>query len=165
MNEYRHNQWLENKDRASAIKVQENRASAFKTQESRASVIKVQEDRASTFKTQDDKSSEISNDPIDMTKKYLSGALQSRNVRIYNRRTSVRLEPEMWSALSEIANLEGCSIHDLCGAVYDMKGPGASFTAALRVFMMEYYRSVYRTNDKINLIQQKIRATHSSSKK
>ncbi len=135
MSDYRHNQLLKNND------------------------------KAFTFKVKNDESSEAIDDTVDVTKKYLSGALQSRNVRIYNRRTSVRLEPEMWSALSEIANLEGCSIHDLCGAVHDMKGPGASFTAALRVFMMEYYRSVYRTNDKINLIQQKIRTTHKPSKK
>ncbi len=111
-----------------------------------------------------DESADSKNNVLADNNKYLSGALQSRNVRIYNRRTSVRLEPEMWSALSEIAALEGCSIHDLCGVVYDMKGPGASFTAALRVFMMEYYRSVYRTNDKINLAQQKIRAMHKGSK-
>jgi len=41
----------------------------------------------------------------------------------------------MWSALNEIAALEACSIHDLCGAVHGLKEPAASFTAALRVFM------------------------------
>lgn len=86
-----------------------------------------------------------------------ASTLQSRNVRIHKHRTSVRLEPEMWSALNEIAALEGCSIHDLCGAVHDLKAPGASFTAALRVFMMEYYRSASRTNDQVQQIQKQIK--------
>ncbi len=42
-----------------------------------------------------------------------SSTLLSKNVRIHDRRTSVRLEPEMWDALNEIAALESCSIHDL----------------------------------------------------
>jgi len=84
------------------------------------------------------------------------GALQSKNVRIHDRRTSVRLEPEMWNALNEIAALEGCSIHDLCGAVHDLKNPDASFTAALRVFMMEYYRTAAITSSKISNIQKRI---------
>ena len=86
------------------------------------------------------------------------GMLQSRNIRIHKRRTSVRLEPEMWNALNEIAELEGCSVHDLCGAVHDLKEMGSSFTAALRVFMMEYYRSVALVNGHVSQIQKKIRA-------
>ena len=89
---------------------------------------------------------------------HASGALQSKNVRIHKRRTSVHLEAEMWSALSEIAQLEGCSIHDLCGAVSDLKEPGASFTAALRVFMVEYYRSAMRVNGQVSQVQKMLRA-------
>ena len=93
-----------------------------------------------------------------MEEKHLSGALQSKNIRIHRHRTSVRLEPEMWNALNEIAGLEGCSIHDLCGAVHDLKEPGTSFTAALRVFMMEYYRSAARTNGQVSQIQKQVKA-------
>jgi len=84
--------------------------------------------------------------------------LQSKNVRIHERRTSVRLEPAMWNALNEIAALEGCSIHDLCGAVHDLKEKDASFTAALRVFMMEYYRSAMRVNSQVSQIQKKVKS-------
>jgi predicted DNA-binding ribbon-helix-helix protein len=70
-----------------------------------------------------------------------ASTLQSRNIRVHKRRTSIRLEPEMWDALNEIARLESCSIHDLSSAVFDLKAPATSFTASLRVFMMEYYRS------------------------
>ncbi len=84
----------------------------------------------------------------------LSGYLQSRNVRIHERRTSVRLEPEMWDALNEIATAEGCSIHDLCGAVHDLKDKNTSFTAALRVFLMEYYRSAAKTSSHVAKVQR-----------
>lgn len=86
-----------------------------------------------------------------------SGGLQSKNIRIHKRRTSIRLEAEMWRALSEIAAIEDCSIHDLCGAVYDLKDPAASFTAALRVFMMEYYRSASRANSQISQVQKQVK--------
>lgn len=85
------------------------------------------------------------------------GALQSRNVRIHDRRTSVRLEPEMWTALNEIAESEKCSIHDLCGAVHDLKEPGTSFTAALRVFLMEYYRAAARASPRVTQVQQRVK--------
>ncbi|MBI1216023.1 MAG: hypothetical protein GC185_09425 [Alphaproteobacteria bacterium] len=84
------------------------------------------------------------------------GALVSKNIRIHSRRTSVRLEPEMWDALSEIAGLEDCSIHDLCGAVHDLKDPGVSFTGALRVFLMEYYRAAARSNRQVSQVQKRL---------
>ena len=81
-------------------------------------------------------------------------ALLSRNVRIHNRRTSVRLEPAMWTALNEIAHAEKCSIHDLCGAVHDLKDEGMSFTAALRVFLMEYYRTAASVSPQVSSVQK-----------
>ena len=84
------------------------------------------------------------------------GALISKIVRIHERRTSIRLEPEMWDAL-KIADIEGCSIHDLCGAVHDLKEEGASFTAALRVFLMEYYRTVAKTSQQVGRVQRHLK--------
>ena len=100
------------------------------------------------------------------TSTYIATALQNKNVRIHKRRTSVRLEPKTWSALNEIASLEGCSIHDLCAAVHDIKSEKTSFTAALRVFMMEYYRSAAHANGQVYQIQGKIRSSlgHNSLK-
>ena len=77
-------------------------------------------------------------------------------MRIRGRRTSVRLEPEMWEALYEVAALENCSIHDLCGAVDDMRAPAASFTGALRVFLMEYFRNAARTNRMVSHVQKSV---------
>ena len=67
--------------------------------------------------------------------------LISRNMTITGRRTSVRLEPEMWMALKEISKREKCSIHDLCGVISFRKNQNTSLTAAIRVFLMLYFRA------------------------
>lgn len=68
-------------------------------------------------------------------------SLVSKNITIFNRRTSVRLEPQMWEALYDIAKRERCSAHDICSLVYVRKNEGTSLTAAIRVFLMLYYRA------------------------
>lgn len=93
----------------------------------------------------------------------LGGELISKNVRIAGRRTSVRLEPEMWEALEEVAAMQGCTIHDLCTAVSELKHPEASFTGALRVFVMEFFRSAAKTNRPVGLIQKRIALKDSKS--
>lgn len=67
--------------------------------------------------------------------------LVSRNITVMGRRTSVRLEPEMWSALKDIAARESCTIHDLCTLIKMRKAPLTSLTAAIRVFLMLYFRA------------------------
>lgn len=71
----------------------------------------------------------------------LKTTLVSRNVSIFRRRTSVRLEPEMWNALQDIATREGCTVHDICTLVSVRKNAATSLTAAIRVFLMLYYRA------------------------
>jgi len=67
--------------------------------------------------------------------------LVSRNITVLGRRTSVRLEPEMWISLREIARREQCKIHDICSLIQLRKDPNTSLTAAIRVFLMLYYRA------------------------
>ena len=67
--------------------------------------------------------------------------LVSRNITVVGRRTSVRLEPEMWTALREISRREHCKIHDICSLIHLRKNPATSLTAAIRVFLMLYYRA------------------------
>lgn len=67
--------------------------------------------------------------------------LVSRNITILGRRTSVRLEPEMWNALRDIAKREGCSTHDICSLINLRKNIRTSLTGAIRVFLMLYYRA------------------------
>jgi len=71
----------------------------------------------------------------------LRSSLVSRNVTIQGRRTSVRLEPEMWKALTEVSKREKCSSHEICTLVSLRKKPNTSLTAAIRVFVMLYFRA------------------------
>lgn len=73
--------------------------------------------------------------------KEANSTLVSRNITVQGHRTSVRLEPEMWNALKEIAKREGCSIHDVCSLISMGKNKNTSLTAAIRVFLMLYYRA------------------------
>lgn len=68
-------------------------------------------------------------------------SLVSRNIIVSNRRTSVRLEPEMWDALREICRREHKSIHEICTAISIAKPHNTSLTAAIRVFVMSYFRA------------------------
>ena len=70
----------------------------------------------------------------------MASSLLSRNVTVNGHRTSMRLEPEMWDALSEICRREHLSTHDICTAV-DARRNASSLTAALRVFVMDYFRT------------------------
>jgi predicted DNA-binding ribbon-helix-helix protein len=67
--------------------------------------------------------------------------LVSKNITVQGHRTSIRLEPEMWLALRDIALREKCSIHDICSLVSVRKNIHTSLTAAIRVFLMLYYRA------------------------
>jgi predicted DNA-binding ribbon-helix-helix protein len=70
-----------------------------------------------------------------------NSALISRNITVLGKRTSIRLESQMWVALKEIAQRERCSIHDLCSLVATRRKPGLSLTASIRIFLMLYYKA------------------------
>jgi predicted DNA-binding ribbon-helix-helix protein len=71
----------------------------------------------------------------------LKTTLVSRNITVMGRRTSVRLEPEMWLALREISDRENCTVHDVCTLIGLCKKPKSSLTASIRVFIMLYFRA------------------------
>jgi len=66
--------------------------------------------------------------------------LVSRNIVVSGRRTSVRLEPEMWDGLREICQRERANLHQICTTVSLQKLEKTSLTAAIRVFVMRYFR-------------------------
>jgi predicted DNA-binding ribbon-helix-helix protein len=70
-----------------------------------------------------------------------TSALVSRNLMVGTRRTSARLEPEMWSALFDIARREGRNVHEIATLVDQARPRNSSLTAAIRVFVMAYYRA------------------------
>ena len=67
-------------------------------------------------------------------------SLVQRNVSVGLRRTTVRLEPAMWDALGEICEREKLSLNDLCGRIAGRRS-ASSLTAAVRVFVMSYFRA------------------------
>jgi len=66
--------------------------------------------------------------------------LVNRNVIAARGRTSMRLEPELWEALAEACAREGLSASQLCRRA-EAAMPGAPRTSAIRVFLINYYRS------------------------
>ena len=71
----------------------------------------------------------------------LRSTLISKNITVRGHRTSIRLEPEMWDAIKDIATRERTSIHYLCTLIAMRKQQETSLTAAIRVFLMLYYRA------------------------
>lgn len=69
--------------------------------------------------------------------------LINRNINVGPLRTSIRLEPEFWDALAEIAQRERKSIDDICFAV-DKNTDGMTRTAAIRVYIATYFQNAAR---------------------
>nr|WP_156901541.1 ribbon-helix-helix domain-containing protein [Nisaea denitrificans] len=65
--------------------------------------------------------------------------LLSKNVLVDGHRTSMRLEPAMWDALTQIAAREKLTIHQICGIVNQHR-VNTSLTSATRVFILGYFR-------------------------
>ncbi|MEK7802593.1 MAG: ribbon-helix-helix domain-containing protein, partial [Pseudomonadota bacterium] len=59
-------------------------------------------------------SNQESGDTGDQDHQEHRSTLVSRNLTILGRRTSVRLEPEMWSALNDATRRENTTIHSIC---------------------------------------------------
>ncbi len=68
-------------------------------------------------------------------------ALVSRSVTVDGHRTSVRLEPVMWTGLQEICRRERSNLHEICSLIAALCAPDSSLTAAIRVFIMAYFRA------------------------
>ncbi|HEX9448403.1 MAG TPA: ribbon-helix-helix domain-containing protein, partial [Dongiaceae bacterium] len=67
-------------------------------------------------------------------------AMVARNVTVAGRRTSVRLEPEMWESLQEITTRETITLHQLCTEIARQRGL-SSLTAAIRAYALAYFRA------------------------
>jgi predicted DNA-binding ribbon-helix-helix protein len=70
----------------------------------------------------------------------LISPLVTRNVNVGGRRTSVRLEPDLWEALREIAGREQRSLHEICTDIDRTRG-GTRLTSAMRIYIVNYFRS------------------------
>lgn len=66
--------------------------------------------------------------------------LVTSNVTVSGRRTSVRLEPDLWEALREIALRENRTLHDICSDIDKTHG-GTRLTSAMCIYIVNYFRS------------------------
>jgi predicted DNA-binding ribbon-helix-helix protein len=69
--------------------------------------------------------------------------LESRNVTVGNKRTSMRLEPQMWDAIEQIAVREGVTINNLCTQIDKRRSDRTlpvGLTSATRIFIISYFR-------------------------
>lgn len=76
-----------------------------------------------------------------LTDSHVSTSLVSRNVTIGGHRTSMRLEPEMWRALFEIAKAERQDVNEICTRINEVRQQ-SSLTSAVRVVIVAYYRAL-----------------------
>jgi predicted DNA-binding ribbon-helix-helix protein len=65
--------------------------------------------------------------------------LVNRNVTATHGRTSIRLEPELWSALEEMSQRERLSLGAIVKQIEQLGHPGGR-TSAVRVRLLTYYR-------------------------
>jgi predicted DNA-binding ribbon-helix-helix protein len=63
-----------------------------------------------------------------------------RSLPIAGIKTSLRLEEPFWIGLQEIADKRSMALSDLIGTI-DAQRQGGNRSSALRVFVLEYYRS------------------------
>ena len=66
--------------------------------------------------------------------------LINRNIVAERGRTSMRLEPELWDALSEICRRERTSPSELCRRIEKLGLKGGR-TSAMRVYVLQYFRA------------------------
>lgn len=88
--------------------------------------------------------------------------LVSRNVTVSGRRTSIRLEPEMWDGLLEVCRREGLTVHQLTTLV-DRCRHRSSLTAKLRVFILAYFRVASTEAGHVQAGHGRLRATSAAA--
>ncbi|MFZ2005029.1 MAG: ribbon-helix-helix domain-containing protein [Stellaceae bacterium] len=87
--------------------------------------------------------------------KPLLSSLALHNIVVGGRRTSVRLEASMWDGLQDIARRRGMSLNDLVTEIErNRDAPG--LTAAIRVYIVDFYRRALGTVDSAEGVSQRI---------
>jgi predicted DNA-binding ribbon-helix-helix protein len=66
--------------------------------------------------------------------------MAKRSLTIAGHRTSISLEQPFWEALGEIATLTGKSVAALAGEIDRQRPEGINLSAALRIFILEWFR-------------------------
>ena len=71
----------------------------------------------------------------------LASRLAMRSVTINGRRTTMRLEPNMWNAIRRIAEDQKLSVNQLCSKIDSSRGQ-MSMTAAVRSYIVSYLSQI-----------------------
>lgn len=87
----------------------------------------------------------------------MKSTLVSKNVTINGRRTSLRLEEEIWEALADVCRMEGLTLHALCTMI-DANRHGSSRTSAVRAFVVTYFRTAARQESVARSLRDKGKA-------
>lgn len=69
-------------------------------------------------------------------------SLVTKNVVVAGKRTSVRLEKELWQALALICRTDKQSINEICTLVERRRDDSGGFTSALRVYIIQRLRQI-----------------------
>ncbi|MBP2291059.1 ribbon-helix-helix domain-containing protein [Azospirillum rugosum] len=67
----------------------------------------------------------------------------SRNITVNGRRTSVRLEPEVWKAFEDVARIERTTVNALASKIDLVRGD-ESLTAAIRAYLFSRLHDAFR---------------------
>ncbi len=88
-------------------------------------------------------------------------ALEPYSVKVSGRWTTVKLEPELKHALDDVARAEGRSVDDICSrlSVGQLRG---SLASALRLYLIEYYRSRHGAVTAYGVVQEIVREMSSA---
>ena len=66
--------------------------------------------------------------------------LINRNITAGGKRTSMRLEPELWNGLNEICRRERVDLSTMVRRIHKESGGGGR-TSAVRVYVLRYFRA------------------------
>ena|SRR5579859_373515 len=67
-------------------------------------------------------------------------AWSPKAIIVEGRWTSLRLEPVMWDALSDIAAQHSTTVNEVIGRINRVRDPRDNLSAAIRVYIVEFYR-------------------------
>jgi len=81
-----------------------------------------------------------------------SSSLVIHTVVVGTHRTTIRLEPQMWDALKDIARRRRLTMHDLVTSIADARS-ASTLTAAIRVYIVDFYRAAASAEAQPRVIQ------------
>jgi predicted DNA-binding ribbon-helix-helix protein len=78
------------------------------------------------------------------TEAYSKPRVMRKNVTINGKRTTVKMETDLWEAIIEICDRTDQKIDDICNIVWRANVESENFTSDLRLLVYHYYRERLR---------------------